>query len=553
MGCSFRSLREVGGDWGAAGQMPVKSIYSQAEAIARDSAAAERMRQEWPRLARPFPRLADFLMHYAATLADLSQARTGELRIDLCGRVLWERRGGKLSLQWQDAATIGKAKPSSRLEVALMYADAAMGGLSLSGCPDEAWRSPALLSDCARQLAFMVKRYDVCRWAEQRLGRPLLLIGVSDAIRDLEVFVEKASQSDLPVLLHGEFGTETPYLAAAMHCCGGRRDHPFVQVNCTQPCGTPEEWFQQAEGGSLFLSDIDALDPSLQNLLPRLMYSRLGQWLDVSSTTKVRLIASASSDLRRLVAEGKFSRQLLAELDFLAVAVPPLRERTVDIAPLVVAALERQGYAAEEKIGGGMLELCQAYAWPENVFELERMVARLAVMTGKASIGAEDIHRHFPQMGVRTVQPSIATPESKAEPPSHEIDPSVPDAEFWLRHAIERNEEAMRRLHPGLRKAMLYLVEHYSEPIKLGVLARQSHVSQSHLSFLFRNGLHSSCKALLARIRVEQAKALLAADPHQPITDVALQVGFSDLSHFEKCFRRQVGKTPRDFRRQGME
>jgi AraC-like DNA-binding protein len=531
-------------------------------------------------MSRPFPDVSDFLTSYAQGLADLSRARTVELSVNQLGRIILSRSGPEISLDWLSEQSDGprsgdareperaprwRSEPMPSVTVPMVYADAAIGEVRLSW--DEDGWGPDLsdvLADCARQLAFMVKRYEVCDWAKRRLGRSLLLVGVSEAVRNLEVFVEKASQSDLPCLLQGEFGTETPYLAVATHCCGPRRDRPFVQVNCAEPRGLPEDWFRQAEGGSLFFSDIDMLAPALQNQLPQHMHSRLGQWLDVSSAAKVRVIASASGDLRRLVAERAFSRALLAELDFLPVSVPPLRERDADIEPLVVAALEAHGYRAADKISTEMLDLCRAYSWPENAFEVERLVARLAVMTGREPIRAEDIRRHFPALRPQPQNHRVAALRAVSAP-APAVDPVGTEAEhaeeagsgagldIWVRRVLDKDAKALAKLHPNLRKALLYLVDHYAEPIRLGVLARQAHVSQSHLSFLFRHSLHTSCKAMLARIRVEKAKLLLAQNARQPITDVALQVGFADLSHFEKYFRRQVGRTPREYRREAAE
>jgi transcriptional regulator GlxA family with amidase domain len=163
-------------------------------------------------------------------------------------------------------------------------------------------------------------------------------------------------------------------------------------------------------------------------------------------------------------------------------------------------------------------------------------------MTGKGPIRSEDIGRHAPHMAPAPVGPD----------PSGDGD-GLSWAGMWVRSALRKEVEALSGLHPNLRKAVVYLADHYAEPIRLEALARQAHVSQSHLSFLFRSGLQMSCKSLLARIRIERAKELLTEDRRQPVTDVALQVGFADLSHFEKCFRREVGLSPRQFRRAAAE
>ena len=90
---------------------------------------------------------------------------------------------------------------------------------------------------------------------------------------------------------------------------------------------------------------------------------------------------------------------------------------------------------------------------------------------------------------------------------------------------------------------------HYAESISLGQLAHISAVSPSHLSFLFRTSLGTSFKSLLQGIRVEMAKACIRNGGPQRITEVAQRVGFADLSHFEKSFRRLGGQSPREYRR----
>ncbi|WP_049973887.1 AraC family transcriptional regulator [Azospirillum sp. B4] len=531
---------------------------------AQRAAAVRRARRELAALGHPFPDIHAFLDQYGRFLVaeavgasggvnSAAAGVMGELVIEGLGSVPLTRTDG-------ESAPTGQSRANARdwpLAIPLVYADASLGEVRLEGAANDA-RLHAVLSDCARELAFMIVRYRVSHWAARRLGRPLALVGMSEAVRGLEVFVEKAAHSDLPVLLQGEFGTETPYLAAAVHCCGARADGPFVQVDCAHPAGGPEDWFRQADGGTLFLSDLHALPPALQNQLPRHLHSRLGQWLDVSGTARVRVIATTTADLRQAAAAGTFSRALLAELDFLATTVPPLRDRAADIDPLVRAALRGHGYDPAGKVTPDLLELCRVHAWPENIFELERVVARLAVMTGRDPIHAADVRRHFPDLaaGPAFAAGRIAPApviEDLEEPPPMEgagvMADAAEESDRWLRHALNKDPRALGTLHPGLRKAVLYLVDNYADPIRLGPLARQARVSQSHLCFLFRSGMRTSSKSLLARIRVEKAKALLAENTDQPITDVALQVGFADLSHFEKCFRREVGRTPREFRR----
>jgi YesN/AraC family two-component response regulator len=129
-----------------------------------------------------------------------------------------------------------------------------------------------------------------------------------------------------------------------------------------------------------------------------------------------------------------------------------------------------------------------------------------------------------------------------AKPPS-----SVTDR--WVRCVVAKNFTTLGQLHDGMQKALLHLSDHYHEPLSLGHMAKLSHVSPSHLSYLFKTSVGTTFKPFLGRVRVEKAKDILSTNGRQRITDVALSVGFTDLSHFEKLFRRLVGASPRAFRR----
>ncbi len=431
----------------------------------------------------------------------------------------------------------------------LTYAQTLLGEVRLSG---RAGGRADWLAAFAEQLGLLVMRYEVEAWAARRLGAPMRLVGMGRAVLALEAQLERAARNSLPVLLTGEFGTEKPQLAATIHCGGARRDRPFVEVNCAEPAGPPAEWFARADGGTVFLNGVDELPMALQRQLPQVMRSSVGQWLGGTGAADARIIAASTADLRERVREGRFSQALLAELDFLPIAAPPLRERTEDMEALVEAALERRGFAPDEKRSDALLAACRAYGWPENLFELERVTARLAAMTDGRPIVYDDIVRHTPWI---LAEGRVRTRAARADPPP-EIAPPPPAPEEtgpdrWVRCAVQRDEAELSRLHDALRRALVYLGDRYAEPISLGELARQAHVSPSHLSALFRTALDMPFKGLLARIRIHKAKEILTADPRRQITEVALSVGFTDLSHFEKSFRKMVGRSPREFRRGG--
>ena len=495
---------------------------------------------------RPFRNLPDLLDALMRALAERTRLLAGSIRISDIGQLTVRRVGGEIATRWRAkeggggrAAATGAG--GRGLVLPLGYAGAALGEIEL-----QLERRPVsgpeleLLRHFARHCSLLVKRYEVRRWSERRLGRSLLLVGMSKALRELESFIEISARGRLPVLLRGEFGTEKAQLAAAIHCCSPAADGPFVQVDCAEPAGGPGAWLEQAEGGTLFLSDVDELEPRLQRQLPRHLPSRLHQWLPEAAARKVRVIASTTADLHERTADGLFARSLLAELDFLSVTIPPLREREGDIEALVCHALERNGYRFEDKGSEELVALCRAHEWPENLFELERMIARLAVMSEGRPIGFGDILRHAPSL-------ALPHPNRPAEG-GGQAGAGTDAAENWARRAIDGDGE-LRGLHEALRRALVHLGAHYDEPISLDRLARQAGVSPSHLGYLFRSSVGFPFKALLSHIRIIKARELLRGDSRPNITQVAMTVGFSDLSHFERSFRRIVGQSPREYRR----
>ena len=111
-----------------------------------------------------------------------------------------------------------------------------------------------------------------------------------------------------------------------------------------------------------------------------------------------------------------------------------------------------------------------------------------------------------------------------------------------------KSYELFNSLHGGLQKALKFLAENYSREITLTELAQNAFVSPSHLSFLLKNFAGRSFKQILAELRIEKAKQMFDATPNARITDVSLDVGFGDLSHFEKIFKRHTGVTPRQYK-----
>jgi len=461
-------------------------------------------------------------------------------------------------------------------------------------------RSEAL----AREAALQVARLDFRDRGRRILDIDVILAGTSSALRDIEIQIEKISAAPYPVVLEGEFGADPMAIAAAIHLASHREDRPFVLLDLA--CCNPSRFFEEietahrtAEGGTLFLDGVDLLDPGQQRDLLRLLRQAKGV---LSQRLMVRPIVSTQRPLESLASEGSFCRFLKTELDYLRVRLPPLRERREDI-PVLLKELfrARSPIGSPKRLTEAAAAACRRYSWPENESELERTATRLVVMIEESFIDLVELRKTVAwvadQPGVEEVSMTSetgsqvyytceSTPAILMDPGNHHLCPNEalnlePDPyseldPFAIEHgacdvadaaAEQEMEEAgmlgdlplrlaagnfsnLDCMALGIQRALRYVGSNYTEDISLGRLARESYMSPSHLSFLLKRSLGVPFKSLLAAVRIERAKQLLSEPNPRSITDISLEVGFGDLSHFERTFKRLVGTNPREYRRQ---
>ncbi len=176
-------------------------------------------------------------------------------------------------------------------------------------------------------------------------------------------FLRVIGNSDSTVLITGESGTGKEVTATLIHQSSRRKHHPFVAVSCALFSETLIESelfghergaftgaikdrpgrFELAEGGTIFLDDIDDVPLSMQVKLLRVLQNRTIERLGGTRTVpvNVRVIAGSKRDLKQMVAEGKFREDLFYRLNVLPLALPPLRERREDIPVLMEHFLQR--------------------------------------------------------------------------------------------------------------------------------------------------------------------------------------------------------------------
>src|SRR6476660_7070775 len=235
------------------------------------------------------------------------------------------------------------------------------------------------------------------------LSMDSVVVGRSARMRAVFEFLRVIGNSESTVLVTGESGTGKEVTATLIHQSSRRKHHPFVAVSCALFSETLIESelfghergaftgaikdragrFEMAEGGTIFLDDIDDVPLGMQVKLLRVIQNRTVERLGGTRTipVNVRVIAGSKRDLKQLVADGKFREDLYYRLNVLPLTLPPLRERREDIPVLMDAFIERFFRARGEPappISPAVAQAFTEYSWPGNVRELENACERIA-------------------------------------------------------------------------------------------------------------------------------------------------------------------------------
>ena len=290
---------------------------------------------------------------------------------------------------------------------------AAMGAnhCRIVGRPVEAWPDadaylPYFEEDSiVGKLLELREEVDALRSSIGRAHRVPNLIGESTGFRTAYELIQKAANTHVTVLLLGETGVGKERFARALHDTSGRRDGPFVAVNCaalphelieselfgvekgafTGALASRSGKFERADGGTLFLDEVGELPLAAQAKLLRVLQEgeieRLGD--EKVRKVDVRLVAATNVDLQKAVREGRFRSDLFYRLNVYPVTIPPLRERTSDL-PLLVAAMIKRFCAMHAKQLLGITDMAmrrlRAHDWPGNIRELENTIERGVIL-----------------------------------------------------------------------------------------------------------------------------------------------------------------------------
>ncbi len=260
-------------------------------------------------------------------------------------------------------------------------------------------------------------------------------IGESEEIRKIFELVTKISKSDATVILNGEMGTGKELIAGAIHYNSNRADHAFVKVNCAALeqrileselfghekgaySGADKQRigrFEQADGGSIFLDEVGAMNLSTQAKLLRVMKTGEFERLGGKRTHKVdiRIIAATYRNLYKEIEEGRFREDLFYKLNAVTMHVPPLRERKGDILLLSYFFLKKfcsDMNKSLKELHPRTIKLLTEYSWPGNIRELQNAIEHAVLMSEGMTIKPEDLGLPYKMEPVEDIHNYIRIP-----------------------------------------------------------------------------------------------------------------------------------------------
>ncbi len=243
------------------------------------------------------------------------------------------------------------------------------------------------------------------------------IVGQSEKMQYVYRMVEAVANSKATILVSGESGTGKGLVARAIHDSDPlRKDKPFVEVSCgaltetlleselfghakgafTGAIKDKEGRFEYANGGTIFLDEIDAFSLNLQVKLLKVLqdniFERVGD--NVTRKTDARIIVATNQDLTELVKSGKFREDLYYRINVISILMPPLRERRDDIDLLVEHYIKEYNKINKKSIKGiseEVKKIFREYPWPGNIRELQNAIEGAVIMTQTDIINKLDV------------------------------------------------------------------------------------------------------------------------------------------------------------------
>ncbi|MCX6539389.1 MAG: sigma-54 dependent transcriptional regulator [Acidobacteria bacterium] len=261
----------------------------------------------------------------------------------------------------------------------------------------------------------LLKRQRVLEDGYAAPDRAVDIIGGSAANQKLLETVARIAKTDSITLILGETGVGKELVATLLHTQSGRRDAPFVAVNCaalhdelfqsevfghekgafTGAHRLKHGLFEVANGGTIFLDEVGETSPESQAKLLRVLetgrFRRLGSSRE--TLVDVRVVAATNRDLTQATARGHFREDLYYRLATFTVTIPPLRARPEDVPDLVEHFIGRfnRRFSCSKRVDEAAMEILQRHTWPGNVRELIHVIEQSVVLCDGDVIRVEDL------------------------------------------------------------------------------------------------------------------------------------------------------------------
>ena len=298
-------------------------------------------------------------------------------------------------------------------------------------------------------------------------GKRSLMIGSSPRMMAVYKTIASLQNSRATVLITGESGTGKELVARSIHMSSDRRDRAFVAVNCgaltetlleselfghvkgsfTGAINEKPGLFEEASGGTIFLDEIGETSPSFQVRLLRVLQEQEIRRVGGNKTIKVdsRVIAASNRDLQLMVKAGTFREDLYYRLGVVELAVPPLRERREDIAPLLDHFIAEFGQKDQQvyEVHPEARRVLEAYSWPGNVRELSNAVENLTQLSRGHEINVDDLPA---KIQADVLKKALRRPEAGEDIPALIEDwPSLDELERrYIQVLLGRHKEKQR-------------------------------------------------------------------------------------------------------------
>ncbi len=246
------------------------------------------------------------------------------------------------------------------------------------------------------------------------------IIGSSESTQGIFDAIKRVAPTTTTILINGETGTGKELVAEAIHRNSPRKNNPLIKINCAAIAETLMESelfgyekgaftgaaitkpgkFELAHKGTLFLDEVGEIPRDMQVKLLRVLQEQEFERVGGLKTIKVdvRFIAATNKNLTQSVQDGSFREDLFYRLNVFPINVPPLRERTDDILPLVDYFIDKFNKKLDLAINGmdaAVEEMLLRHSWPGNIRELENLIERMMLLAENSIITTDEVPPEF--------------------------------------------------------------------------------------------------------------------------------------------------------------